>query len=59
VVFKNYGTYTLTLTSSEGLFEDKFLNNDQKMNYIFKKTGTFNFYLKDEKSLIGTIIVEP
>ncbi|HEX7575869.1 MAG TPA: hypothetical protein VF360_05765 [Candidatus Methanoperedens sp.] len=59
IVWTNEGTYTVTLVSSEGLFEDKFLNNAKRTNYIFLKTGTFNFYLKEEKSLTGTIVVEP
>ncbi|MCZ7402548.1 MAG: cupredoxin domain-containing protein [Candidatus Methanoperedens sp.] len=59
IVWTNEGTYTVTLVSSEGLFEDKLLNNAKRMDYTFLKTGTFNFYLKDEKSLTGTIVVEP
>ena len=59
IVWTNEGTYAVTLVSSEGLFEDKFLNNAKRTSYIFKKPGTFSFYLKDEKSLTGTIIVEP
>jgi len=55
----NDGTYTLTLVSSEGLFEEKNLNNAKRTNYTFLKTGTFSFYLKEEKSLTGTIVVEP
>lgn len=59
VVWTNEGTYTVTLVSSDGLFEDKFLNNAKRTNYTFKKAGTFSFYLKDDKNLSGTIIVEP
>ncbi|VVB52054.1 Cupredoxin-like domain protein [uncultured archaeon] len=59
VVWTNDGTYAVTLVSSDGLFEDKFLNNAKRTNYTFKKTGTFSFYLKDDKNLAGTIIVEP
>ncbi len=59
IVWTNDGTYLTTLVSSEGLFEEKILNNAKRTNYTFLKTGTFNFYLKDEKSLTGTIVVEP
>ena len=59
IVWTNEGTYAVTLVSSDGLFEDKFLNNAKRTSYIFKKPGTFSFYLKDNKSLTGTIIVEP
>jgi plastocyanin len=59
IVWTNEGTYAVTLISSEGLFEEKFLNNAKRTNYTFLKTGTFSFYLKDDKSLTGTIVVEP
>ena len=59
VIWTNEGTYAITLVSSDGLFEDKFLNNAKRTNYTFKKAGTFSFYLKDDKNLSGTIIVEP
>ncbi len=57
IVWTNEGTYTVTLISSEGLFEIKPLNNAKRTNYTFLKTGTFNFYLKEDKSLTGTIVV--
>jgi len=59
IVWTNEGTYAVTLVSSEGLFEDKFLNNAKRTNYTFLKTGTFSFYLKHDKSLTGTIVVQP
>jgi plastocyanin len=59
IVWTNEGTYAVTLVSSEGLFEDKFLNNAKRTNYTFLKTGTFSLYLKHDNSLTGTIIVEP
>jgi plastocyanin len=59
IIWTNDGTYTVTLVSSEGLFKEKFLNNAKRTNYTFLKTGTFSFYLKDDKSLAGTIVVEP
>jgi len=59
VVWTNQGTYAVTLVSSDGLFEDKFLNNAKRTSYLFKKIGTFSFYLKGDKNLTGTIKVEP
>jgi plastocyanin len=59
VVWTNDGTYAVTLVSSDGLFEDKFLNNAKRTSYIFKAPGTFSFYLKEDKNLAGTIKVEP
>ena len=59
VVWTNDGTYAVTLVSSDDLFEDKFLNNAKRTNYTFKTSGNFSFYLKDDKNLAGTIIVEP
>jgi plastocyanin len=59
IVWTNEGTYAVTLVSSDGLFEDKLLNNAKRTNYIFKKPGTFSFYLKDDKSMTGIVIVEP
>ncbi len=59
VVFTNEGTYAITLVSADNLFEPYFLNNDKRMNYIFYKTGTYGFYLKENKNLNGTVIVEP
>lgn len=59
VVWTNDGTYAVTLVSSDGLFEDKFLNNAKRGNYFFMKPGTYGFYLKHDKNLAGTIVVEP
>lgn len=60
IVWTNEGTYSITLMSSEGLFEEKILNIAKQTNYIFKKTGTFSFSLKgNDTSLTGTIVVEP
>jgi plastocyanin len=59
IVWTNDGTYSVTLISSEGLFEEKTLNIAKQTNYTFLKAGTFSFYLKNDKSLTGTIIVEP
>ena len=59
VVWTNEGTYAVTLVSSDGLFENKFLNNAKRTNHTFKIPGTFSFYLKEDKNMSGTIIVEP
>jgi plastocyanin len=59
IVWTNDGTYSVTLISKEGLFEEKTLNIAKQMNYTFLKAGTFSFYLKNDKSLTGTIIVGP
>jgi len=60
IIWTNEGTYSVTLISSEGLFEEKNLNIAKQMNYTFKKTGTFSFSLKgNDTSLTGTIVVEP
>ncbi|MDP2767559.1 MAG: hypothetical protein Q8O41_08945 [Candidatus Methanoperedens sp.] len=60
VVWTNEGSDTLTLVSSEGLFEDRLLNNGKRTNYTFlKPPGTYNFYLKGNTNLNGTIAVEP
>lgn len=59
IVWTNEDTYGVTLVSSEGLFEDKFLNIAKQTNYTFLKTGTFNFYIKEKKIMTGTVIVEP
>ncbi len=40
-------------------FGEKLLDNDKIISYIFKKPGTYGFYLKNNKNLNGTIIVEP
>jgi len=58
IVWTNDGTYSVTLISSESLFDEKILNNAKRTNYTFLKTGTFSFYLKEDKSLTGTIVVE-
>jgi plastocyanin len=59
IIWMNEGTYTVTLVSSAGLFEDKLLNDAKRTDYTFLKTGTFSFYLREDKSLTGTIVVEP
>lgn len=57
VVWRNDEKITVTLVSSEGLFEEQILAYDKEHRYIFSKPGTYIFSLK-EKNLSGTIIVE-
>lgn len=59
IVWRNTGTDTLTLVSSEALFDAQLLANDKEFRYIFKKTGTYSFYLKGNTNLNGTIVAEP
>jgi hypothetical protein len=59
VIWTNDGSDALTLVSSEGLFEEILLNNGKRTNYTFIKPGTYNFYLKENTNLNGTIVVEP
>jgi plastocyanin len=59
LIWRNTGTETLTLVSSDGLFDAQLLANDKEFRYISKKTGTYNFYLKGNTNLNGTIVVEP
>lgn len=59
VLFTNEGTYPVTIVSVDNLFEPKFLDNGKRSNYLFKNTGSYGFYLKENKNLNGTIIVEP
>ncbi len=59
VVWFNEGIDRVTLVSSDGLFEPKILDNDKRTNYTFKKSGTYGFYLKENKNLNLTIAVEP
>ncbi|MCZ7362840.1 MAG: hypothetical protein O8C58_05850 [Candidatus Methanoperedens sp.] len=61
VIWINDGSYSLTLISKDGLFENNLLNNEKEMNYTFKKAGTFNFDIRviDTVKFSGTITAEP
>ncbi len=62
VIWVNDDSYSLTLVSKEGLFEDKLLDNGkQTPPYLFKKTGTYTFDIEVSgvKKFSGTVIVEP
>jgi len=56
VVWRNTGTAAVTLV---GAAINKTLAYDKEYRYIFNATGTYNFYLKENNSLTGTITVEP
>lgn len=56
VVWDNFDQITVTLVSNDGLFDAKLLANYQQYRYVFPKTGTYTFSLKN-KNLTGTIIV--
>ncbi len=60
VTWKNIGKDPFTLLSNDiPDFGEKLLDNDKIISYIFNKPGTYGFYLKNNKNLNGTIIVEP
>lgn len=58
VIWTNEGTYMLTLSSSDGLFEDFPMNMGKTKRYVFTRTGTYNFSLKGKENLEGMVIVE-
>ena len=57
VVWDNFDPITVTLVSNDGLFDDKLLAYYQQYRYVFSKSGTYSFSLKN-KNVTGTIIVE-
>ncbi|NJD75490.1 MAG: hypothetical protein FIB08_00145 [Candidatus Methanoperedens sp.] len=59
VTWKNIGKDPFTLLSNNiPDFGEKLLDNEKITSYIFKKAGTYGFYLKNNENLNGTIIVE-
>ena len=59
IVWRNTGTDTITLVSSDGLFDAQLEPNDKEFRYTFlKSSGTYNFYLKENQNLNGTIVIE-
>jgi plastocyanin len=58
IVWDNYYADTVTLISNDGIFDAWILAYHQQYRYIFKKPGTYTFYLEQNKSLTGTITVE-
>ena len=61
LIWVNDGTYSLTLISRDGLFDDYLMDNDKRKTYIFKNTGkfTFDIVVRDVKKFSGTVTVEP
>jgi len=59
IVWSNYYTETVTLVSDDGLFNAQSLAYYKEYRYIFKKPGTYSFYLEKNKNLKGTITVSP
>ncbi len=57
IVWSNYYTETVTLVSGEGLFNAQSLAYYQEYRYVFKKPGTYSFYLEENRNLKGTITV--
>jgi len=58
IVWDNYNADTVTIVSNDGLFNARLLAYHKQYRYIFKKPGTYTFYLEQNKDLNGTIIVE-
>lgn len=58
IVWDNYFADMITLVSKDGLFDARLLAYHQQYRYIFKKPGTYTFYLEQNQNLNGTIIVE-
>lgn len=58
IVWRNDGKETVTLVSNDGFFDAQLLAYDKEYRYLFKKPGTYSFYLQG-KDLKGTITVEP
>ena len=58
ILWDNYYADTVTVVSNDGLFNAQLLAYHQQYRYIFKKPGTYTFYLEQNQSLNGTIIVE-
>lgn len=66
IIWENSEAETVTLVSNDGLYissdgkyDNQTLAYGKKTTYIFKKPGTYSFYLKGKTNLNGTIIVEP
>jgi len=65
LIWENSETETVTLISSGGLYisndgkyDNQTLAYGKRTSYIFKKPGTYMFYLKGNQNLNGTITVE-
>lgn len=58
IVWDNYYADTVTIVSNDRLFDAQLLDYHQQYRYIFKKPGTYTFYLEQNQTLNGTIIVK-
>lgn len=58
IVWDNYYAETVTIVSNDRLFDAQLLAYHQQYRYIFKKPGTYTFYLEQNQTLKGTIIVK-
>ncbi len=58
IVWDNYYADTVTIVSNDRLFDAQLLGYHQQYRYIFKKSGTYTFYLEQNQTLNGTIIVK-
>lgn len=66
LIWENGEAETVTLVSNDGLYissdgryDNQTLAYGKKTAYIFKKPGTYSFYLKGNTNLNGTITAEP
>lgn len=66
LIWENSEVETVTLVSNDGLYisndgkyDNQILAYGKRASYIFKKPGTYRFYLKGKQNLNGTITVEP
>ncbi len=57
IVFTDYDTVTVTLISGDGLFTAQTLPYYAGYRYVFSTTGTYSFYLKENKNLTCIITV--
>jgi plastocyanin len=60
VVWINDGIDPFTLVSDNiPDFKDRRLDNGKQTSYIFKRPGSYDFYVKDNNNANGTIVVAP
>jgi len=58
VIWVNDGSYSFTILGNDiPDFGARTLDNGKQTTYIFKKPGTYSFYLEKNKNVNGTIIV--
>ncbi|MCX9085283.1 MAG: hypothetical protein OIN87_10875 [Candidatus Methanoperedens sp.] len=57
VIWENFDPASIILVSNDGFFDAKLLAFYQQFRYVFSRSGTYTFSIKNT-NLIGTIIVE-